>query len=158
MPNEISWEIRENAEDLYIIDGKTFDQVAEITGVSVSQLKRWSSSSDPTWPDRRREYRNTLKDIRRSTLKLREKLAQQALNTLDPQTIYALDRLEARAAKQEQPQSDGSDHVDRPKLFLESLEFIANVLKETDPEGLKVLGGNFDTLVKRFKEQHETTA
>ena len=43
MAKEISWEIREQAEELYIVDGKTFDEVAEITGVSVAQLKRWGA-------------------------------------------------------------------------------------------------------------------
>jgi len=46
MAKEISWEIREQAEELYIVDGKTFDEVAEITGVSVSQLKRWGAGRD----------------------------------------------------------------------------------------------------------------
>jgi len=46
MAKEISWEIREQAEELYIIDGKTFDEVAEITGVSVAQLKRWGAGRD----------------------------------------------------------------------------------------------------------------
>lgn len=43
MAKEISWEIREQAEELYIVDGKTFEEVAEITGVSVAQLKRWGA-------------------------------------------------------------------------------------------------------------------
>ena len=48
--------------------------------------------------------------------------------------------------------------VDKPALFLESVEFIVSVLNEIDPEGLKVMAKNFDTIIQRFKEQHEATA
>ena len=45
----------------------------------------------------------------------------------------------------------GGDDADKPKAFLESLQFIAESLKEIDPEGLKVLAGNFDAITARFK-------
>ena len=41
MPVEYSFETRERAEELYIVEGLTFAQVSEATGVSVSQLQRW---------------------------------------------------------------------------------------------------------------------
>jgi hypothetical protein len=44
--------------------------------------------------------------------------------------------------------------IDRPALFLESLEFIAGFLKEKDPEGLKVLANNFDDLISQFKTKN----
>ena len=44
--------------------------------------------------------------------------------------------------------------TDRPKLFLEDMEFVAEVLREVDPEGLKVIAKNFDTIISRFKEEH----
>ena len=49
--------------------------------------------------------------------------------------------------------SEGAD-IDRPAIFLETLEWIALKLKETDPEGLKVLARNFDTLVIQFKSEN----
>jgi len=49
---------------------------------------------------------------------------------------------------------DLPSNVDRPALFLESLKFIAGILKETDPEGLKILAQNFDEIVDKFKVQH----
>ena len=42
-PQEYSWEVRERAKELYVVDGLTFLQVAQETGVSESQLKRWSA-------------------------------------------------------------------------------------------------------------------
>jgi len=98
MPMEISWEIRERAEGLYIIDGQTYEQVAERTGVSVTQLKRWSS--DGNWTEQKKEYRRELSDLRRGTVQLRVKLLRQVLDSPkpDPQDVYAFARIEQVAS------------------------------------------------------------
>ena len=108
MAKEIPWEIREQAEELYIVDGKTFDEVAEITGVSVTQLKRWGAGfpdpDDPdqkssSWMDRKKEYRTAFANIRRDTVLLRKRLISKALKSLDPQDVYAISSLESTVAK-----------------------------------------------------------
>lgn len=154
MPTEYSWEIRERAEELYILDGWTFEQVNKETSVSISQLKRWAKDGD--WSGRKKEYRQTLASIRRDKLKLRRLLIQKALNSLDPQDVYASDRLEARAAKTESETKDGGVDIDRPAMFLENLQWLAAKLKETDPAGLKVLARNFDLLIALFKAEHSS--
>jgi hypothetical protein len=178
---EISWEIREQAEELYIVDGKTFDEVAELTGVSVAQLKRWGAGRDggqrsevgdqeeqrdggqrsevgiPSWSERKKEYRQQFADIHRDTTKLRQKLLRQALNTLDPQQVYAAVRLEMMAARKDKKE-EKTVQADRPKLFLEDMEFVAKTLKEIDPEGLKIFARNFDVIIQRFKEQNAEAA
>jgi hypothetical protein len=111
MPTEISWEIRERAEGLYIIDGLTYEQTAERTGVSATQLKRWGA--DGAWGERRAEYRRELSDIRRGTVQLRAKLLRKVLDTPspDPQDVYAFARIEqvaAAAAAKTQPEPQGS--------------------------------------------------
>jgi len=102
MAEPISWEIREQAEELYIVDGKTFEEIAAITGVSVSQLKRWGACDPvkkvPSWHERRKEYRQNQSTIKQDTVKLRAKLLKAALDNGDPQTVYAfaaLERIEA---------------------------------------------------------------
>lgn len=111
MAKEISWEIREQAEELYIVDGKTFEEVAEITGVSVGQLKRWGAGfpdpDDPekkssSWMDRKKEYRSAFANIRRDTVLLRKRLISKALKSLDPQDVYAISSLESTVAKVQQ--------------------------------------------------------
>jgi len=148
---EIDWEIREKAEELYIVDGLTFEQVALETGVSVTQLKNWSAAEG--WRGKREEYRTARRDIRKTTVDLRKKLASEALASGDPQKVYAFIRLEALAGRQEK-KVDEAPKIDRPALFLEHLEFIASVLKDGDPEGLKVLAANFDPLIERFKAKY----
>lgn len=151
MAREIDWEIRERAEELYVVDGLTFDQVAKETGVSVTQLKNWSGAEG--WRDKREEYRVNKQSIRSTVTKLRKQLALDALSTSDPQKVFAFIRLEALAGRQEK-RTEEAPKIDRPALFLEDLEFIASVLMGRDPEGLKILANNFDVLIDQFKAKN----
>ncbi|MBW2606123.1 MAG: hypothetical protein JRD05_00660 [Deltaproteobacteria bacterium] len=94
---EISWELREQAEELYILDGKTHEEIAGITGIAVQTLKGWSA--DEGWTEKRREYRQQIADIRRDTVRLRSGLLKQALNSLNPQHVYAFTNIEQMAVK-----------------------------------------------------------
>lgn len=93
MPEAYGWDTIEQAEELYIIDGLTFDQVAERTGVSVSQLKRWSADSTPTWPERRREYRTAQVSVRRGVMLAKARLIESVIESEDPQKCYAFGAL-----------------------------------------------------------------
>ncbi len=155
MAREIDWEIRERAEELYVVDGLTFDQVAKETGVSVTQLKNWSGAEG--WREKREEYRVNKQSIRSTVTKLRKQLAQDALSTSDPQKVFAFIRLEALAGRQER-KSEDAPKIDRPALFLEDLEFIAGILRDRDPEGLKILANNFDVLLGEFKAKNAAAA
>ena len=93
MPEPYGWDTIEQAEELYIIDGLTFDQVAERTGVSVSQLKRWSADATPTWPDRRREYRTAQTCVRRGVMLAKARLIESVIESEDPQKCYAFGAL-----------------------------------------------------------------
>jgi transposase len=151
MGKEIDWDVRERAEELYVVDGLTFDQVARETGVSVTQLKNWSGAEG--WREKREEYRVNKQSIRSTVAKLRKQLAIDALSTSDPQKVFAFIRLEALAGRQER-KVDEAPKIDRPALFLEDLEFIASVLMGRDPEGLKILANNFDVLIEQFKAKY----
>ena len=93
MASEIPWELREEAEELYIIEGLTYDDAAKKTGISVQTLKKWGAAEG--WADRRREYRGTRRQIEEKTNKLRIKLIDDALGgTVDAQAVYAFARVE----------------------------------------------------------------
>lgn len=115
MGAEIPLEIRFRAEEMYVVDGLTYDQVAEASGVSVTQLKRWGADSD--WGERRSEYRTALSSIRRDTVLLRQKLIEKAMNSLDPQAVYAVARMEAAAAKAVKPDPDAVLSSVDPKII-----------------------------------------
>jgi len=111
MASEIPWEIREQAEELYIVDGKTFEEVSALTEVSISQLKRWGAGNQdekiPSWTERKREYRTSFANIKRDTVLLRKRLISKALKSLDPQDVYAISSLESTVAKVQQ--ASGAD-------------------------------------------------
>lgn len=156
MGKEIDWETREQAEELYIVDGRTFEEAARITGVSVSQLKNWGRDGD--WKEKRQEHRQLLRSIKSTKVKLRRELLQKALQSQDPQDVYAAVRLETVAARERSGHDRVAAGPDRPAIFLEDMEFIAATLKEIDPEGLKILARNFEQIVTRFKERNAQAA
>ena len=96
MPEGYSYEIRETAKDLFVVEGRIYDQVAKSTGVSVAQLKRWGK--DEGWTGARREYREALSSIKRDTVMLRVKLLKTALGSGDPQSVYAFAAIEKAVA------------------------------------------------------------
>ena len=114
-PESYSWEVREAAEELYIIDGRTYEQVAESTGVSISQLKRWGMESVPTWSDRRKEYRQAQTSVRRNVMLAKAKLIESVLDSQDPMKAFAFGAIvksgaaidkEAKERSQLAPQPD----------------------------------------------------
>ena len=158
MGKEIDLTTRHLAQDLYVVDGLTYEQAAAQAGVSVQAAKEWGAKEG--WREKREQYRAEINDIRANTIKLRKALLDKALNNLDPQAVYALARMEAldrRQTKTIDP-SASSGPVDRPKIFLEHLDFIARTLNETDPEGLKVLANNFEPLITKYKIEHAQAA
>jgi len=112
MAKEISWDLREQAEELYLFEGKTHEEIAGITGIAVQTLKGWSV--DGGWSDKRREYRQQITEIRRDTVRLRSGLLKQALNSLNPQHVYAFTNIEqmaVKAAKEEFPVIQFNDPI-----------------------------------------------
>lgn len=89
MAEAYGWDTIEACEELYILDGLTFEQVAERSGVAVATLKRWSAESQPSWPERRREYRQAQVSVRRGVMLAKAKLIGSVLESEDPQKAYA---------------------------------------------------------------------
>jgi transposase-like protein len=161
MGESYSMEMVERAEQLYCVEGLTFDAVAEATGIAGSTLKRWSETYG--WQESREKIRSSLSKIRANKIALRAKAMEKCMESFDPQNVYALAALERVSQRDEQIAArkaealNGAQNVqmDRPAIFVENLKFIAEVLKEVDPEGLKVLAASFDEIVARFKAQNE---
>jgi len=99
MGQEIPWEERERAQELYCVDGFTFDQVAAATQISASTLKRWAS--DYGWPEKRREIREALSSIKADTIRLRARLIRNCLEAGAPDAmdVFAAAKMEEVAIK-----------------------------------------------------------
>lgn len=146
---EYSFEIREQAETLYVEEGRTFEEVSRATGVSVSQLRLWARRDK--WHARRDEYRENRRTAHAALFRLRAKALQRALETVDPQDINAAIRLE-QAYRTRAGRRGGED---RPAIFLDFLEELIIVFREVAPEGVRLISENYDAIIEGFKK-HET--
>jgi hypothetical protein len=175
MGQEYSWALRGKAKELYTVDGLTYEAVAASLAEifppptpSLSQLKRWAKEEQ--WRNKKDRLRQDLLELEEGSLEFKKRLLTKALaklkalegedQELDAQVMFGLVRVaNVIAPKQSASRlEEAAPDLDRPALFLEDLEFIAQVLKEVDPEGLKILSRNFDLIMKRFKKEHEEAA
>lgn len=97
MGQEYSFETVERAEQLYCVDGQTFDAVATLTGIAPSTLKRWSEKYG--WPAKKEEIRQALASIRTNTILLRAKLIENCMNTMHAQDAFAVSAIEGLAQR-----------------------------------------------------------
>jgi hypothetical protein len=155
------------AEELYVVGGLSYEAIAAHLGEdgpSVNSLSNWAQ--DGEWKRLRMEWVKGQADLKQDSLRLKQKLVKRALDILGeeksgPQELYAATAIAARLGQKEtmiKASAGPEQDLDRPALFLEDLEFIANILNEIDPEGLKVLARNFETIIARGKAQYAQTA
>ena len=144
MAKEYSWEIRESAEELYIINGLTYEQVADHTGVSLSQLKRWGKESE--WRDRRKMYRQAQTSIRYDVRMAKAKIIKSVIATEDAQKAFAFNSLvsasaaiEKEATEQPKIQAGATRIIkttqDAIDALQEAIQFKINTML-TQPEAL----------------------
>lgn len=101
MAREYAWEVRDRAEELYVVDGKTYEETAATTGVSATQIQRWAV--EDAWQEKRRDLRQALGAKRRDRIMLQCNMMKKALTSLDPQDVYAVVRLEALMNRRPSP-------------------------------------------------------
>jgi len=147
----ISFEFRERAENLFILGGLTLEEVAGETGISIQALKGWSQ--EEAWTAQRKEYQKALREIERKTVDLKLKLTNKAIDTQDPQIIHAWKAVKIKEFKKENRIAE----IDRPRLFLENTQFIAERLKERDPKAFKFFARNIEGIIKDFKAHAQAT-
>jgi len=87
----------ERAEELWCVDGLTFEAVAASVGVATSTLKRWAERYG--WPAKRDEIRQALASIRVDTIKLRAKLISNCLTSMQAMDAFAVAKMEEVAIK-----------------------------------------------------------
>jgi len=152
MAEAYPYEYRDRAEEMYVESGLTYEQVAAALGVAVNTVKNWGA--EYSWTERKKEFFEAKRSLKENLRKLRQEMMKKAVANTYPQNVYAVIRLEKLALDMGRKAEDKGPaaEVDRPKVFLEDMEFVAGVLKEIDPEGLKVFARNFETIVEKFKD------
>lgn len=151
--------------------GWTMSAISERFDVSGTTLSKWKSASKRPSSDldewdlarqanatrgenlrrlfeEQEEYALSLPAAQRDT-KVHDALSKAAANLR-----HWDEHQKAAAAALLAETATGAAEIDKPALFLEIVQWIALQLKDSDPEGLKVLARNFDNLVIQFKAEH----
>ncbi|MCG8643330.1 MAG: hypothetical protein MI862_26625 [Desulfobacterales bacterium] len=156
---EYDFGIRMDAEDLFVVSRLTYKEISERLNVPVVTLKRWGKAGE--WKQLKEDHLLKKRSLKQNLALLREKLINNAVDQESPDTndIYAALKIIREEREFEQTDEPVKvREIDRPKVFLEDMEFIVRTLQEIDPEGLKILSRNFDRIIAKFKEAHAQTA
>lgn len=150
------------ARQMYI-DGKTLTAIEEELGVSRQTLSAWKGQTKKPgeefdeWDKAR--TRKASFGLRMEALLERELTfaEERQPGAIEGCTLDNLSKLGALVVKFKTVESQGAGY-DKARVFLEAMEFIAEYLKENDPEGLKVLAKNFDGIILAFKVKNAQAA
>ena len=140
-------------------EGQNLSEIAAALDISAESLRVWKAESRTPgddadgWDKARAQKRGKaqrLRDLFDGQLEYIEGLPK---DTVSAPMMDVLAKLGALVERFEAAEQD-KGAVDRPKLFLEALTWLATKLRDMDPEGLKVLERNFDALIIQFKAGH----
>lgn len=149
------------------VDTGNLTQVADELGVSRQTLTEWKADTRKPgeeldeWDRARQQKRATtqrLADLYERELQAAEESAAGSISAATMDALYKLGAMVRKWQEIERAEAAAAQgpavEIDRPKIFLENVDWLAKQLKDVDPEGLKVLARNFDALVVAFKAEH----
>ena len=173
---EYSFEVVDKCEGFYVNDGKTLDEVARESGVSIQQLQRWLTKYEwrqkkEAFSKRRMKAQEETRALIREEILLQDLVHQkdllksyfdgrEILEKGDIQAMYAytnvtdsICKLLADMRKREDALR-GTQKIDRPQVFLDFMRDLVSFLKDRDPAGLEALEKNFDEFVVFAKDKY----
>jgi len=165
----IGTELREQAYQLWLENNRNLTKVERMlrtlhrTPVSRQTLTAWRD--DYGWVERAgaaEAQEKLLKDATKIETLLTDLIARKqgydkyfenlSVGSVDNQATYAYAGLLKKIAEMQQMQNQVIG-FDRPKFFLENLQWLIGWMKGNDPEGLKVLARNIDSLTLAYKAE-----
>jgi transposase len=79
MRKDYPWEVRDGAEDLYVLKGLSYEEVAREIGVALSTIKRWAYAYG--WQGRRQRFQEVVSDAKVDLAILYHEMIQKARET-----------------------------------------------------------------------------
>jgi hypothetical protein len=145
-------ETRQRAETMFVTTGLSAGQLSALLGISLGTLRKWSV--DFKWMELRQEYEQSLMEIRRNTTRLRQRLLEKALESLDPQLVNAVARMESSASRERARDAEPFPCVpDEERRVIETPQEAAAALREAVEKKLNALLSQPDTVsLKVVKE------
>lgn len=148
----------EMAFRMYTADGLSLTAIEEALGVSRQTLSGWKNDTrkpgedKDEWDKGREQKRSNVQRLRALFDRELVAIEETPAGLISPVSLDAITKLGTLVQRWEANEVTGNA-VDRPRLFLENLQWLAAWLRENDPEGLKVLAANFDSLTLAFKTE-----
>jgi transposase len=166
---EYSFEVVDHCEALYVVEEKTYDEVAKESGVSIAQIQRWAEKY---------EWRKKKEDRKRETLKaqaegrspVREKILLDLKkqkerydkyfetlgeNEINTQATYAHATLcKTISDIQKDFDAKATQKIDRLGIYAEFMRDLVTFLKDHDPDALTALEKNFDEFISFAKQKY----
>ncbi|MGE0680002.1 MAG: hypothetical protein AB7P69_03690 [Candidatus Binatia bacterium] len=139
-------EIKQRARTLYVEGGYTYEDLAQELNISLSQLKAWGGEGD--WFAARTEFEKQFLELHSNVQRVKLNLSQKALQSGDPQLIYALSNL-MRAT---QPKAVNAG-ADKATLTIEVLGKLLDYLKQRDSESLRYLEPHLRGFADSLKQE-----
>lgn len=143
---------------MYTADGLSLTAIEEALGVSRQTLSGWKGDTrkpgedKDEWDKAREQKRGNAQRLLALFDRELRAIEDAPAGTISAVSLDAITKLGTLVQRWETVEASGSA-VDRPRLFLENLQWLASWLRENDPEGLKVLAVNFDALTMAFKTE-----
>lgn len=143
------------------VDGKSLTAIETVYGVTRQTLATWKAlTKKPNeefdeWDKAR--ARKASFGLRMEALLERELTyaEERQPGAIDGSSLDNLSKLGSLVVKFRAQENTGAGY-DKAKVFLENVQWIVTWLRENDPEGLKVLAADFDSLTMQFKAEQMT--
>lgn len=138
------------AEELYCVDRLPMREVARKTGVSKSQLWVWADKYG--WKAKRAEIMEAQSQIRADMIRARSSMLKELIDSKDPMTGFAVEKLERLALLQAEAAKAGQvarEQAAAPLRKIETPEDAAEALKEA--VGVKLAAMLADPAQVNFK-------
>ena len=166
---EYSFEVIDHCEALYVVEGRTYDEIAKSSGVSIAQIQRWAEKYE--WRKKKEERkRETLKAQAESRSPVREKILLDLKkqkerydkyfetlgeNEINTQATYAHATLcKTISDIQKDLDSKAEQKIDRLPMYLEFMRDQVSFFKDRDPDALAALEKNFDEFIQFAKNKY----
>lgn len=144
------------ARQRYIETGN-LTQVADELGVSRQTLSDWKNrtrrpdEAQDEWDRAREHKRSNVERLRALFDRELTALEDSSAGNMSAMSLDAITKLGTLVQRWEV--AEKSPTYDRPRVFLENLQFVAGWLRDNNPEGLKALAESFDAVTLAFKEE-----
>lgn len=136
-------------------EGKSLSEIELTLEVSRQTLSAWKAESKrpgdefDDWDKARKLKRSNVQRLRDLFDRELTALEESRAGDMSAVSLDAITKLGTLVQRWETTENGLT--YDRPKVFIENLQFIAGWLRENDPEGLKVLALSFDELTTAYK-------